>query len=241
MPILEGMRRSGWIFLLAWGLLYGPLYSCSAISDFVENREGGRKFNTSNPVFDKYIYRFEKYGQFYKKDKYFHVGDIPINFGDTENPLFDGVCFSYSNGEKEIIIKKSWWDRHEKKEVEEENQDDKDIKDEAKEVVESTEKDGEEGEEEEVVDAKNGASEDKEKKESYSLIQESLIFHELGHCRLGRQHLEESFEKGLGFEVKKSMMSHNIVTSNDYRKYKEGYWEELFTGSTEKLENLIKK
>ena len=211
------------IFLLAWGLLYGFLFSCSAVSDFVENKKGGRKFNTSNPVFDKYIARFEELGRAYTGERYFKVGDIPINFGDTENPLYDGVCFSYSNGEKEIIIKKSWWDRHEKK--------GEDVQDEEKEK--ETTGDVKDKETESELPSEDKRKE--EKKESYSLIQESLIFHELGHCSLGRQH-EEGF---LASEVKKSMMSHNIVTSNSYRKYKEGYWEELFTGSTEKLESLV--
>ena len=217
------MERLGLIFLSAWALLYNPLSSCSAITDFVENKKGGRKFNTSNPVFDKYIARFEELGREYTGDKFFQVGDIPINFGDTENPLYDGVCFSYSNGEKEIIIKKSWWDKHEKDEETQEGDTDKET----------------------VNEAPGDGGEDKgkqEKKDSYSLIQESLLFHELGHCRLGRKHEEATFDsdKEPGIKVKKSMMSHNIVTSNSYRKYKEGYWEELFTGSTEKLENLIK-
>ena len=177
--------------------------SCSAISDFVENKKGGRKFATTNPIFDKYIARFEQLGKSYTKDPYFHIGDIPINFGDTENPLFDGVCFTYSNGEKEIIIKKSWWDEYEKKDT-----------------VEGDEKQDAEEEEE-------------EEKEHYSLIQESLIFHELGHCHLNRKH--ENGPLSTQIPIKRSMMSHNIVSENDYRKYKEGYWEELFTESTETL------
>ena len=194
--------------------------SCSAISDFVENKTGGRKFNTTNPVFDKYIARFEKIGKIYTKDQYFHIGDIPVNFGDTENPLYDGVCFSYANGEKEIIIKKSWWDKHETKETDDEKQDKTDDDDKEKET-----------------------DDDKEslKSSGYSLIQESLLFHELGHCRLERRHEENTISSPDDtITIKKSMMSHNIVNANDYRKYKDGYWKELFTESSDDLEKLIK-
>ena len=183
--------------------------SCSDISDFVENKKGGRKFSTSNPIFDEYIARFEELGRFYTKDPYFKVGDIPINFGDTENDLYDGVCFTYTNGTKEIIIKKSWWDNYEK---------DADP----------------EGDKKKVENVK------KELEKNYSLIQESLIFHELGHCRLNRKHEETTLVSSEN-TVKKSMMSHNIITANDYLKYKDGYWEELFTNSTDTLENLLKQ
>ena len=189
-----GMRRPELILLLA--ALYGPLASCSAVTDFVVNKQGTRKFDTSDPVFDKYVARFEELGRYHTQKPFFIVGDIPINFGDTENPNYDGVCFSYANGEKEIIIKKSWWDKQEKSDKDKE-------------------------------DSKGG----------YSLIRESLLFHELGHCRLGRKH-EERMVYG---NVKRSMMSPNVVNSNDYRRYKEGYWEELFTGSTDKLLESLDK
>ena len=206
-------------------LLVLAVGSCSAISDFVENKRGGRKFSSSDPSFDMYIARFEEVGKKYTEDPYFQVGDIPINFGDTENPMFDGVCFSYANGDKEIIIKKSWWDRHTKKKEEED-----------------TDETSEKGDTSDNDDGSKEKPKKDDEKDNYSLIRESLIFHELGHCRLNRKHEETliSADDKTNIEVKKSMMSHNIITANEYRKYKDGYWAELFTGSADTLEGLIK-
>ena len=187
---------------LILALFLALLSSCSAVSDFVENKEGTRQCSkTDYNAFGQYLARFEEVGRAYTKNPEFQIGSIPVCFGDTENPRFDGVCFSYASGKKEIVIKKSWWDQH--------------------------------------------STLDENGKEDYSLIRESLLFHELGHCRLGRKHDEELLGPvGHGIQttrIKKSMMSHNIVSSENYRKYKEGYWEELFTEETTELETLIQQ
>lgn len=136
-----------------------------------------RQFSTTDPAFSKYVQEFEHNGRKILNDGSFSVGDVPINFGDTENPNFQGVCFEYPDGTKEVIIKKSWWD---------------------------------------------AVSED---------YRESLIFHELGHCSLGRDHLDDTWQNGEETH-KKSMMHSIIITPNVYDKYKEGYHKELFTQDT---------
>ena len=166
----------------------------------MENKEGTRQCSQTNyNAFGQYLARFEEVGRAFTKNPEFQIGDIPVCFGDTENPRFDGVCFSYASGKKEIVIKKSWWDQH--------------------------------------------SAQDENGKEDYSLIRESLIFHELGHCRLGRKHDETllPIPEGAQIEIKKSMMSHNIVSAEHYRKYKNGYWEELFTGSDAGLNEAIQQ
>ena len=184
---------------LIWSLFFALLGSCAEISDFVENKEGLRRCSKTNyDAFGQYLARFEEVGRAYTKNPEFQIGDIPVCFGDTENPRFDGVCFSYASGKKEIVIKKSWWEQYN------------------------------------VLDESG--------KEDYSLLRESLIFHELGHCRLGRKHEETILvlsEQGNNIKIKKSLMSHNIIGSEHYRKYKNAYWEELFTGSEAGLNEAL--
>ena len=69
-----------------------------------------RQFSVSNSVFLPFINEFEENARKELGQKDFKVVNVPINFGDTENKEFVGVCFKYSNGEKEILIKKEWWD-----------------------------------------------------------------------------------------------------------------------------------
>jgi hypothetical protein len=56
---------------------------------------------------------------------------------------------------------------------------------------------------------------------------ESLIFHELGHCKLDRDHDDEVNVIG-GKSVKLSMMNSIIVLGNDYANHRPGYLDELF-------------
>ena len=139
-----------------------------------------RLFSSTDPSFASQISSFELTAAAKTGDPTFRIGDIPINFGDPENEQFQGVCFVYSSGEKEIIIRKSWWD---------------------------------------------GAS---------GLARESLIFHELGHCALNRDHHNETVE-ALSRFFKTSMMNSVIVGPNDYLQFKDEYHEELFTLSTTSL------
>lgn len=140
----------------------------------VKDLNAVRQFATTNPVFSEYVQEFEQRGRIIMNDGSFTVGDIPINFGDTENDSFQGVCFEYPDGTKEVIIRQSWW---------------------------------------------NGASDE---------YRESLVFHELGHCRLGRDHLDDVRAVGNGTH-KVSMMNSIIVAPQNYKDHKDGYHKELFT------------
>lgn len=140
----------------------------------VKDRNAVRQFATTNPAFNQYVQEFEQRGRVILNDGSFSVGDIPINFGDTENPAFQGVCFEYPDGTKEIIIRESWW---------------------------------------------QGASD---------AYRESLVFHELGHCRLGRDHLDDVREVD-NINHKVSMMNSVIVPPQTYNQFRDEYLKELFT------------
>ncbi len=78
--------------------------------DFIRRGEGyTRQFSTTDTTFTSYISRFENEASQKLNQPNFKVGDIPINFGDTENPEYVGICLEYTNGQREIIIKQSWW------------------------------------------------------------------------------------------------------------------------------------
>lgn len=147
----------------------------------VKDIKAVRQFATTNPVFSEYIKEFEQQGKVITGEGSFSVGDIPINFGDTENEAFQGVCFQYPDGTREVIIRKNWWDAA-----------DKDYR-------------------------------------------ESLLFHELGHCRLDREHTEEIFLTQEERSYKASLMSSVIVGPKDYKDYKEEYLKELFLQKTDDL------
>lgn len=90
--------------------LYFLLQSCGIlIGQDVMNGET-RQYGATNPVFVPYVEKFENDAEAINQTSNFHVGDIPINFGDTRKDTYDGVCLKYPNGDREIIIKKSWWD-----------------------------------------------------------------------------------------------------------------------------------
>lgn len=156
--------------------------SCGLPTVFQDVKESNftRQFATSNPEFDSYKAKFEQEGKQRLSEPNFAIGDIPINFGDTEGENYQGICIKYSDGTREIIIKKSWWDQQ--------NQ----------------------------------------------YYRESLIFHELGHCRLDRDH--DNHETVINNNsYKTSMMNQYIVAPNLYRSNKDAYLEELFTFSTTSL------
>lgn len=139
------------------------------------NRGETRQFSTTNPQFSELIKEFEKDGKEYKSDSSFVKGDVPVNFGDTEDEQFDGVCIIYSNGEREVLIKESWW-KH---------------------------------------------ASDTQKK--------LLVYHELGHCSLDRDHDESTVDIN-GHHYKLSIMNPIIPSTysfiDDARKT--GYLDELF-------------
>jgi len=165
------------------------LSSCGikdALKDIVykDELQGGRQFQSTDPTFSNYVTGFEAAASSELGDPNFAVGDIPINFGDTENPEFQGVCFVYSDGSKEIIIKKEWWD---------------------------------------------GAHE---------FYRRSLIHHELGHCRLNREHDDELLAHG-GANYKASIMNSEIVGPTHFRQFQDEYETELFKSDKNPLIEAI--
>jgi hypothetical protein len=144
------------------------------------NKDAKRQYSTTNSVFNSYIATYEAQGKAQLKTDNFNVGDIPINFGDTEDDKYDGVCFTYPNGDKEIIIKKSWWDK-----------------------TSETQK-------------------------------ELMIFHELGHCHLGRTH-DEQVVNHEGRDIPVTIMNPTIPLSSWYNEYKDGYITEFFTYEKAKM------
>lgn len=159
--------------------------SCGVVFKDHQKLEGGRKYNSTNPVFLSYVGKFEQQGKTHTGDPGFVVGDIPINF-DTDLPGGDvkGVCNEYSDGTKEILIKESWWNS--------------------------------------VDDG----------------FRESLLYHELGHCRLGRDHKDDMINIG-NSQFKKSMMHSYIVNSSEYIMHQNDYFRELFTNDTSSLINSL--
>lgn len=68
-----------------------------------------RQFSTTDGVFQPFKLQFDAAARKTHPGSTFTLSNIPINFGNTENKEFDGVCHKYSNGTKEIIIRKAWW------------------------------------------------------------------------------------------------------------------------------------
>jgi hypothetical protein len=155
-------------------------------SDLVRKKGAAetRLHSSTDPALVSYVTKFEQQAQAAFGNSAFTVGDIPVNFGDTENSLFQGVCFTYANGQSEIIIRKGFWD---------------------------------------------SANES---------LRESLLFHELGHCRLGREH-DNAVVASSNKEIKASLMNQVIVGSNDYNQYKSAYMSELFKESKSELYALL--
>lgn len=143
-----------------------------------------KMYATTDDSFAPIVKKFEALGQKELNDPQFKVGDIPINFGDTTQPEFDGVCFVYADDTKEIIVRKSWWDN------------------------------------------------------AHPIQKEVLVFHELGHCRLGRTHEEDTVETG-DQSVKTSVMHPIIPDTATYTEHQDGYIKELFTYSKSTLLTLL--
>ena len=169
------------------------LSSCGMHSSFyqdfiVRDRSSVRKYNQTDPVFNQYIRSFETAGKKYTQNSNFKVGDIPINFGVIEgNKNVQGICHVYTSGEREIIIRKSWW------------------------------------------------------KNADKASKESLVYHELGHCKLDRDHKEDdlSVPSFKGASIKLSLMNPIIVDSKLFDQYRQGYLQELFQTNHKSLKSTI--
>ena len=138
----------------------------------------------TNSSFADYIAAFEESAGTQLGNPYYKVGDIPINFGTPENETFDGVCYTYGDGSKEIIIRQSFW---------------------------------------------NSAS---------AIQRRVLVFHELGHCALGRAHDNETVEHS-GKTYKASMMNEVIPSSMHFLSAENEYLTELFTLNKTPLKQKI--
>ncbi len=170
---------------ITMGLILNLISSCGMPiplkKDFIiRDKQSIRQHSSTDPTFKPYITRFESHGKTHLNDPSFTIGDIPINFGDTENPTFQGVCFEYADGKKEIIIRKNWWNLAPEK------------------------------------------------------YRESLLFHELGHCRLAREHQDEKFDHD-GATHKLSLMNSVILLPSNFEEFESAYLRELFTSNTDTL------
>ncbi|WP_127717100.1 hypothetical protein [Halobacteriovorax sp. HLS] len=150
----------------------------------IQHISGTRQFASSDSTFKPYTDSFTSNARKYLNQPSFNIGDIPVNFGDTSNENFDGVCNSYSDGTKEVIIKKSWWDK------------------------------------------------------ASSYQREVMIYHELGHCSLNREHDSEILSKD-SYSVKGSIMNPVIPGSAHYVQYKTSYLTELFTYNKAPLQSAV--
>ncbi len=171
------------IHFLVFIIFFSLKTSCGIMKDLDPHEKGPlykRQFSTTNNEFLPIIAKFEKAAVKQLDQKDFLVQDIPINFGDTENNKYVGVCFTYSDGKKEIIIDRAWWSK-----------------------VSITSK-------------------------------ETLVFHELGHCRLNRSH-DNALITRENKKIKSSIMNESIVSDQKYLSYKNGYQEELFTNKKNTL------
>ena len=68
-------------------------------------------------------------------------------------------------------------------------------------------------------------------KNASSMRRESLVFHEFGHCHLGREHDCRLVRDNSGRRYKKSLMHSEIVNGGNYRSRREYYLQELFNPS----------
>jgi hypothetical protein len=60
-------------------------------------------------------------------------------------------------------------------------------------------------------------------------LKEAILFHELGHCLLGRVHLDLLDED----RTPRSLMTRMLIDSGTYAKKRDHYVEELFSGAPE--------
>ncbi len=138
----------------------------------------------TNSTFEEYVRAFEESAAQELNNLDYKVGDIPINFGTPQEAKFDGVCYIYEDGTKEIIIRQSFW---------------------------------------------NSAG---------AIQKRVLIFHELGHCALGRSHDDETITHS-GTVYKTSMMNSEIPSSMHYLSAEAEYLLELFTLNKNPLKQKI--
>ncbi|MFZ9000312.1 MAG: hypothetical protein ACO20H_03355 [Bacteriovoracaceae bacterium] len=74
--------------------------------------------------------------------------------------------------------------------------------------------------------------------ESGETVKRLMIFHELGHCLLDREHKNEMITHG-DKEINASIMSATLMPFPDYNTYMNQYDRELFTSSHESLKSSL--
>ncbi len=67
-----------------------------------------RLYSTTDSEFEELIGEFKQKIDEFKMEGYFQ-GVVPVNFHDTGNPLYAGVCNKYPDGTREIFINKEYW------------------------------------------------------------------------------------------------------------------------------------
>jgi hypothetical protein len=85
--------------------------SCGLILDGDVKEGQTRQFSETDKTLLPYVVAFEEQAKVQLDDENFKVGDVPINFGDTTDTRYDGVCVKYPDGTREILLKKKWFDR----------------------------------------------------------------------------------------------------------------------------------
>lgn len=138
----------------------------------------------SDPAFHSYIYRFEN--DFFRMTGHsIDARTVAINFDQQYFQKKDrsdmlGVCLSYGDQAKEILVNPRYWPR----------------------LSETSKK--------------------------------YLIYHEMGHCKLGREH-DDSKQEGTPL----SMMTTYIISDASFQLYEDEYLFELFTGNNDQIEHSI--
>lgn len=169
-------------------------------------------FISSNSEFDIFLNEFANQYEIYRMTNF--AEEIPpINFYDLESlpylsklaivvadyvqedshfsrSVMAGVCLSYPNGKKEILIDPAVWDQ---------------------------------------IDSGAGCNGNCFERK------QALIFHELGHCVLGRTHKDDKY---LGFNL--SIMNSTLTKQSDVVRWENAYFEELFTNNHSHVHDSIR-
>ena len=92
-------------------LLVLILASCGMIdiTDRIQTRNWKRVRQSTAPAFYPHIIEFEKLARELRDEPTFTIGDIPINFGELRHGGHIGECWTYPNGQKEIVVSFKYW------------------------------------------------------------------------------------------------------------------------------------
>lgn len=85
--------------------------SCGLLFDGDVKEGRTRQFSTTSSELLPYVVSFEEQAKIQLKNDSFKVGDVPVNIGDTTDAKYDGVCIKYPDGTREILLKKSWFEK----------------------------------------------------------------------------------------------------------------------------------